>query len=110
MMSRKRPRLGTVHEAAEILGLNDRTIRRMLADGRLHSVDPPGVRVKRIDLDEVEGIANGHPSRVTGLGPVVDTLLVRCAHDGCPNTFTVGGMAGWDIVRYGVAYCPEHVR
>jgi len=43
----------TQKEAAELLGLTDRTVRNMIADGRLLAYQL-GPRVIRLRLDEVE--------------------------------------------------------
>ena len=47
------PTLITQQQAAEMLGLTDRTIRAMIADGRLRGYSI-GRRVVRLRLDEVE--------------------------------------------------------
>jgi len=47
------PRFVTQKEAAEILGVTDRTVRTMIADGRLTGYRA-GRRIVRLRLDEVE--------------------------------------------------------
>jgi excisionase family DNA binding protein len=47
------PKLITQKQAADILGVTDRTIRNMIADGRLRGY-ALGSRVIRLRLDEVE--------------------------------------------------------
>jgi excisionase family DNA binding protein len=47
-------RWATTLEAAEYLGVSDRTIRQMVADGRLTAYRN-GPRLVRIDLNEVDG-------------------------------------------------------
>lgn len=50
---RRGRRYGKISEAAEYLGVTDRTIRQMIADGRLTGYRS-GTRLVRIDLDEVD--------------------------------------------------------
>ncbi|WP_032689074.1 excisionase family DNA-binding protein [Mycobacteroides abscessus] len=47
------PKFVTQKEAAEILGVTDRTVRAMIADGRLVGYRG-GRRIVRLRLDEVE--------------------------------------------------------
>lgn len=47
-------KLFTVREVAELARLAERTVRAMLADGRLEAVRPAGVRVVRIPAHAVE--------------------------------------------------------
>lgn len=44
----------SVNDAAEYLGVTDRTIRQMIVDGRLTGFRGLGSRVLRIDLAEVD--------------------------------------------------------
>ena len=48
-----RRRYAKLGEAAEYLGVTDRTIRQMIADGRLTGYRS-GTRLVRVDLDEVD--------------------------------------------------------
>jgi excisionase family DNA binding protein len=49
----RRRRYVTVAEAAEYLAVTDRTIRQMVADGRLAAYRS-GTRLVRLDLDEID--------------------------------------------------------
>jgi excisionase family DNA binding protein len=51
--ARKKSPYVTQVEAAEYLGVTDRTIRQMIADGRLKAYDL-GPRVVRLRLDEID--------------------------------------------------------
>lgn len=44
---------GKISEAAEYLGVTDRTIRQMIADGRLTGYRS-GTRLVRVDLNEID--------------------------------------------------------
>lgn len=46
-------RYGKISEAAEYLGVTDRTIRQMIADGRLTGYRS-GSRLVRVDLNEID--------------------------------------------------------
>ena len=46
----------SVNDAAAYLGVTDRTIRLMLADGRLTAFRGLGSRVTRVDLNEVDRV------------------------------------------------------
>jgi excisionase family DNA binding protein len=46
-------RYGTLKQAAEYLGVTDRTIRQMIADGRLTGYRN-GTRLVRVDLNELD--------------------------------------------------------
>lgn len=46
-------RYASLQEAAEYLGVTDRTIRQMIADGRLTGYRN-GTRLVRVDLNEVD--------------------------------------------------------
>lgn len=48
-----RPEILTIEETAEFLRVSDKTIRRMLKDGRLKGIDLGGVW--RISREELEG-------------------------------------------------------
>ena len=50
---RRARRYGKISEAAEYLGVTDRTIRQMIADGRLTGYRS-GPRLVRVDLNEVD--------------------------------------------------------
>ncbi len=54
----RRRRYAKLAEAAEYLGVTDRTIRQMIADGRITGYRS-GSRLVRVDLDEVD--AAMHP-------------------------------------------------
>jgi len=47
------PRLISVKDAAEFLGVSQRTIRRMIDDGRLTGYRMTGSRFVRVDFNEV---------------------------------------------------------
>jgi excisionase family DNA binding protein len=49
----RRRRYVTITEAAEYLKVTDRTIRHMIADGRLTGYRS-GTRLVRVDLDEID--------------------------------------------------------
>jgi len=49
----RRRRYGKISEAAEYLGVTDRTIRQMIADGRLTGYRS-GTRLVRVDLNEID--------------------------------------------------------
>jgi excisionase family DNA binding protein len=49
----RRRRYAKIAEAAEYLGVTDRTIRQMIADGRLTGYRS-GTRLVRLDLDEID--------------------------------------------------------
>jgi excisionase family DNA binding protein len=51
--STKRRRYAKLTEAAEYLGVTDRTIRQMISDGRLTGFRS-GKRLVRVDLNEVD--------------------------------------------------------
>ncbi len=51
--SARRRRYGKLSEAAEYLGVTDRTIRQMIADGRLTGYRA-GHRLVRVDLNEID--------------------------------------------------------
>ncbi len=51
--TRRARRYGKISEAAEYLGVTDRTIRQMIADGRLTGYRN-GNRLVRVDLNEVD--------------------------------------------------------
>ncbi len=51
--SRRGRRYSTLSEAADYLGVQPRTIRQMIADGRLTGYRA-GTRLVRVDLDEVD--------------------------------------------------------
>lgn len=51
--SATRRRYAKLAEAAEYLGVTDRTIRQMIADGRLIGYRS-GKRLVRVDLDEID--------------------------------------------------------
>ncbi|MBS4730059.1 excisionase family DNA-binding protein [Mycobacterium sp. SM1] len=50
----QRRRYATIKEAAAYLAVSDRTIRQMIADGRLTAYRN-GRRVIRLDLNEIDG-------------------------------------------------------
>lgn len=52
---RRSRRYGKISEAAEYLGVTERTIRQMIADGRLTGYRC-GTRLVRVDLDEVDAV------------------------------------------------------
>ena len=54
-----RRRYASVLEAAEYLGVTDRTIRQMLADGRLTAFRGLGSRVLRVDLNQIDDVMSG---------------------------------------------------
>lgn len=54
--ARKAPTLVSVAEAAEILGVNPKTLRRWIAAGRLEAYRV-GPRALRVDLDELLAVA-----------------------------------------------------
>ncbi|AFM16983.1 DNA-binding protein, excisionase family [Mycolicibacterium chubuense NBB4] len=54
-MSQTRRRYAKLIEAAEYLGVTDRTIRQMIADGRLTGYRN-GNRIVRVDLNEVDAV------------------------------------------------------
>ena len=47
-------RYASVADAATYIGVTDRTVRAMIADGRLRAYRGLGARVLRVDLDEVD--------------------------------------------------------
>jgi excisionase family DNA binding protein len=53
-MPRRPPRLVSVKAAAEYLGVSQRTIRRMIDDGRLSGHRMEGSRFIRLDLNEID--------------------------------------------------------
>lgn len=55
LVARNRETLITQAEAADILGVTDRTVRAMIADGRLKGYRM-GPRLIRLRLDEVEQV------------------------------------------------------
>jgi excisionase family DNA binding protein len=52
-------RLLRVRDVVLLTGLSERTVRAMLADGRLTAVRPAGLRVVWIPESEVERLAQG---------------------------------------------------
>ncbi|GJN99127.1 hypothetical protein NJB1907f44_49000 [Mycobacterium marinum] len=48
-------RYGKISEAAEILGVTDRTVRAMIADGRLVGYRS-GNRLVRVDLNQIDDV------------------------------------------------------
>ncbi|RFZ44332.1 Helix-turn-helix domain protein [Mycobacterium marinum] len=50
-----RRRYGKISEAAEVLGVTTRTIRQMIADGRLIGYRS-GSRLVRVDLNQIDDI------------------------------------------------------
>lgn len=52
-VERRARRYGKISEAAEYLGVTDRTIRQMIADGRLTGYRS-GKRLVRVDLNEID--------------------------------------------------------
>jgi excisionase family DNA binding protein len=52
-------RYASVADAAEYLGVTDRTIRQMIADGRLTGFRGLGSRVLRVDLNQVDRVMSG---------------------------------------------------
>ena len=48
-----RRRYAKIAEAAEYLGVTDRTIRQMIADGRINGYRA-GTRLVRVDLNEID--------------------------------------------------------
>lgn len=50
---RRARRYGKISEAADYLGVTTRTIRQMIADGRLTGYRS-GTRIVRVDLDEID--------------------------------------------------------
>jgi excisionase family DNA binding protein len=54
-------RLGRITLAAEYLGVSDKTVRRMIASGRLTGYRV-GNRIIRVDLDEVEALLRRIPA------------------------------------------------
>jgi excisionase family DNA binding protein len=57
-------RLLRVRDVVQLTGLSERTVRAMLADGRLIAVRPPGLRVVWIPESEVERLAQARrPAR-----------------------------------------------
>lgn len=55
------PRWGSIDEAAEHLDVHPRTIRRMIAEGRLTGYRL-GPRIIRVDLNEVDELLRPIPS------------------------------------------------
>jgi len=57
-------RLVTIKEAARLLSVNEKSIWRMVREGRLHVV-PIASKARRVRMSELEGIMNGAftPSR-----------------------------------------------
>lgn len=53
--TRRARKYGKISEAAEILGVTDRTIRQMIADGRLTGYRS-GRRLVRVDLNQIDDI------------------------------------------------------
>ena len=53
-MVRRAPRLVSVKAAAAYLGVSQRTIRRMIDDGRLTGRRLEGSRLIRVDLNEID--------------------------------------------------------
>ncbi|MCQ4360642.1 excisionase family DNA-binding protein [Mycobacterium gordonae] len=51
--TRRARKYGKISEAAEYLGVTDRTIRQMIADGRLTGYRS-GSRLVRVDLNEID--------------------------------------------------------
>jgi excisionase family DNA binding protein len=49
----RRRRYGSIADAAEYIGVTPRTIRQMIADGRLTGYRN-GTRLVRVDLDEID--------------------------------------------------------
>ncbi len=45
-------------EAAQRLGLGQRTVRRLVREGRLHAVRPAGLRVVRVRAEDVDALAS----------------------------------------------------
>lgn len=54
-------RIGSLADAAESLGVNERTVRRYIADGRLTAFRL-GPRLVRVDLAEVEAMLHPIPT------------------------------------------------
>jgi excisionase family DNA binding protein len=52
-------RLLSAREVAALLGLSEPSVRRLAAEGRLPSVRPLGLRVRRFRLSEILCIARG---------------------------------------------------
>lgn len=55
------PRWGSIEQTAEHLGVHPRTVRRMIAEGRLTGFRL-GSRIVRIDLNEVDDLLRPIPS------------------------------------------------
>ena len=55
-------RLLRVNEAAELLGLQPATVRRMIREGALAVVRPTGRRAVRVLHEDVEALARGRSS------------------------------------------------
>ena len=53
-MVRRAPRLVSVKAAAAYLGVSQRTLRRMIDDGRLTGHRMEGSRFIRVDMNEIE--------------------------------------------------------
>ncbi|OBB48413.1 excisionase family DNA-binding protein [Mycobacterium sp. 852002-51961_SCH5331710] len=49
----RRRRYATVNDAADYIGVSDRTIRKMIVDGRLTGYRS-GTRLVRVDLNEID--------------------------------------------------------
>jgi excisionase family DNA binding protein len=55
-------RLLSAREVSTILGLSEASVRRLAAEGRLPSVRPFGLRVRRFWASEIHRIARGEPA------------------------------------------------
>ena len=52
-------RWASIDQASEYLGVNPRTIRRLIADGKLRSYAGASWRILRVDLDELDALMVG---------------------------------------------------
>lgn len=60
-MAKSQPNLGSVAQAADLLGVSTQTVRRYIEQGRL-SAYRIGPRIVKINLDELGGLVHKIPS------------------------------------------------
>ncbi len=61
------PQWLTLDQAARYTGLSEMFFRRLIAAGRLHPIDDGGLKVRRVDLDLLQGAGMNLAAAVGGL-------------------------------------------
>jgi excisionase family DNA binding protein len=57
-------RYAKVNDAAEYIDVNPFTIRKMIADGKIHAYRGDGLRLIRVDLNEIDAVMAGDSNGV----------------------------------------------